>query len=1061
MQRYHALDFHLLRAPALPVDVWRDALDGADRERTRARLLRALADDPRVRHGLVAAGSGLLDGLAKLDGPAPGAGSGSGSGSGSGKGVRRVCSRALRYLTRMSTRPTPFGAFSGVALGTFGDTTTARLGRAALGEAHVRADTAWLLALVQRLEEDPRSLARLGVSVNAMAHRVGDRLVLPSSGVHGDASDRRAVRVRHTAPLTRIRALAPPAAPVPYAALVTALAEEFPAAGRERISAFVTELVGLGLLVTDLRPPVTEPRPEAYVLDRLTAAGVDHPAVAALREIVGLTGPAPYGDTDALRRLRAAQLALVPLHKGQPSQVDSALDLAAPALNRQIAAEVAEAVGCLAELGRAAPAGYDHLGAYHQAFMERYGSDALVPVLELLGAERGLDAPGGYLTPPRAMAVEQHVAEDAPHTARALVALAADAWRRGAGEVELTDEVLRRLLPPNDPGNIGRPDCPGLDAYVQIAADGPEAIDRGEWRAVLNPDGLGEGGRTFGRFGHLLGPDATGRLRAYARAREALEPDVVVAELAYLPANGRGANVAIRPAVHAYEIPVNVAPTAAPEQVIDLADIHVGAADEGLRLYSARLGRELVVVQNHMLSPYGAPNVCRFLLEVSRARYATPAGFGWGPVEGAPHLPRVVRGRVVVRAAEWNLYPAGAPRSADEVARWRRDLEVPRYVYLADDDNRLLLDLDHPLCVDELLAELGGGAGSGSGSGSGRVTLHEALPGPDSAWLRDGSGRGHLSEVVIPLIATTARESGSGLAPEEIRRKAAPAAHPAHLPGSAWSYLRLYAARDLHDEIAATELPSLLPQLLEAGADPDRWFYIRYADPDAHLRIRVRTAEPAGAPAAALPALLAWGEGLVRRGLAERLEVATYHPEISRYGGPAVHDAVEELFAANSDVSCQLLRLLWDEEEPGLEPEAVVIAAVDALYAQWGLGIRERLAAMPRPAQDAEARERYRKDRDYLCELLQPWERRPHPLGRAHHERLAAVLDAQAPAVRRAALAVAGAEAAGTLWGSRDAILASLAHMQVNRLLPMDRPAENRCYLVWGHVLNCLRGRPQ
>ncbi|MFG2711354.1 lantibiotic dehydratase [Streptomyces goshikiensis] len=1086
MQRYHALDFHLLRAPALPVDVWRDALDGADRERTRARLLRTLADDPRVRHGLVAAGSGLLDGMAKLDSAGPGPG----AGAGAGKEARRVHSRALRYLTRMSTRPTPFGAFSGVALGTFGDATTARLGATALGEAHVRADTAWLLALVQRVEGDPQSLARLGVSVNAMAHRVGDRLVLPSSGVHGDASDRRAVRVRHTAPLARIRALAPPAAPVPYATLVSELTEEFPAAGRERISAFVTELVGLGLLVTDLRPPVTEPRPEAYVLDRLTAAGVDHPAVAALREIAGLTGRAPYGDTDALRRLRTAQLALVPLHKGQPLQVDSALDLTAPALNRQIAAEVAEAVGCLAELGRVAPAGYDHLGAYHQAFMERYGTDALVPVLDLLGAERGLDAPNSYLTPPRAMVMNQHGAEDDPHTGRALVALAADAWRRGAGEVELTDEVLRRLLPPKAPdapdsaGLPGRRDCPGLDAYVQIAADRPEAIDRGEWRAVLNPDGLGEGGRTFGRFGHLLGPDATDRLRAYARAREALEPDVVVAELAYLPANGRGANVAIRPAVHAYEIPVNVAPTAAPEQVIDLADIHVGATDEGLRLYSARLGRELVVVQNHMLSPYGAPNVCRFLLEVSRARYATPSGFGWGPVEGAPHLPRVVRGRVVVRAAEWNLYPAGAqaapaaggpvpvPSSADAVARWRRDWAVPRYVYLADDDNRLLLDLDHPVCVDELLAELGGGAGSGSRSGSGRVTLHEALPGPDAAWLRDGSGRGHLSEVVIPLIATardaareTGRESGPGLAAEEIRRKAAPAAHPAHLPGSAWSYLKLYAARDLHDEIAANELPALLPRLRKAGADPDRWFYIRYADPDAHLRIRTRTAPTAAsgtAPSApsALPALLAWGEGLVSRGLAERLEVATYHPEVSRYGGPAVHDAVEELFAANSDVSCRLLRLLWDKE-PGLEPEAVVIAAVDALYAQWGLGIRERLAAMPRPAQDAEARERYRKDRDYLCELLQPWDRRPHPLGRAHHERLAAVLDAQAAAVRRAALAVAGAEAAGTLWGSRDAILASLAHMQVNRLLPIDRPAENRCYLVWGHVLNCLRGRPQ
>lgn len=1067
MPRYQALDFHLLRAPALPAAVWRDALAGGDPARTRVRL-RALADDPRVRHGLVAAGSGLLDGLARAGDTADGSDTG-------GKDTRRVHSSALRYLTRMSTRPTPFGAFSGVALGTFGDTTTARLGGTALASARVRADMGWLLALVQRLEQEPEVLARLGVSMNALAYQAGDRLVLPSSGVHGDAADRRSVRVRHTAPLAHIRRLAPPAAPVPYATLISELTDRFPEAGRDRITAFATELVGLGLLVTDLRPPVTEPGPETYVLDRLTAVGADHPAVEGIRQVVELTGRAAHGDTATLQRLRTAQRALVPGYAHQPFQVDSALGLTGTELHRRVADEVADAVGCLARLSQAAPTGYDHLAPYHQAFMERYGADALVPVLQLLSAERGLDAPNGYLNPPRAMVMTQTGSEDDPHTARALIALAADAWRRGAQEVELTDDVLGRLLPPDadgpGTGTGSRRVCPGVDAYVQIAADSARAIDDGEWRAVLNSDGLGEGGRTFGRFFHLLDPSVTERLRAYARAREALEPDVAVAELAYLPANGRGANVAIRPAVHDYEIPVNVAPSAAPDRVIDLADIHVGVTDDGFRLYSARLGRELVVVQNHMLSPLGAPNVCRFLLEVSRARYAVPTGFTWGPLEGAPHLPRVVRGRVVVRAAEWNLHPAGArtplgnapvppvpvPRTAAGVDAWRRTWGVPRHVYLADDDNRLLLDLDHPSCVDELLAVLR--------TATERVTLQEALPGPEQLWLRDGAGRGHLSEIVIPLLAgadapapddgAAADDAAAPVRPRttaaQIRLKADPAAHPGHLPGSAWSYLKLYSARDVHDEIAAGELPCLF----EEYAKPDRWFYIRYADPDPHLRIRTRTPDASG-----LEPLLAWGRDLVRRGLAERLEIATYHPEVSRYGGPAVYDHVEELFAANSAVSVELLRLLQDKET-GLAPEAVTLAAVDALYAQWGLDIRERLAAMPRPAEDKEARARYKKDRDYLCELLQPWDRRPHPLGRAHHERLAPVLDGQARAVRRAARAVADADAAGTLWGTRDAVLASLAHMQVNRLLPMDRPAENRCYLVWSHVLNCLRGRPR
>ncbi|MEV3989785.1 lantibiotic dehydratase [Streptomyces sp. NPDC049837] len=1026
MPRYDALDFCLLRAPALPVAAWHAALATPDGP------LRAPADDERVRHGLVAAGSGLLDGLAK---PA-----------GDDKSRRRVFSRALRYLTRMSTRPTPFGAFSGVAVGEFGDRTTAALARTAVAAARVRADMGWLLALIKRVESDPENLALLNVTMNAMAHQVGDRLVLPSSDVHGKA-DRRSVRVRATAALDHVRHVAK--APVPFARVVAELNERFPKAGPERTTAFVTELVELGLLVTDLRPAVTDPRPEEHVLGRLVAAGLPEATTAPLREVVELTRRATAGDTGTLERLRATQRALVPDYKAQPFQVDSRLGLTGTRLGAQVADEVAEAVGCLARLSVADPGGYEHLVPYHQAFLERYGSDALVPVLELLSPERGLDAPNGYMNPPRAMVMAQPGGSGSEHTARALVALAADAWHRGAEEVELTDAVLEGLLPPGPEDTGSRTTCPAVDAYVQIRAAGPEAIDEGRWRAVLNSDGLGEGGRTFGRFFHLFDASVTDRLRAYARAREALEPDVVFAELSYVPAHGRGANVAIRPAVHDHEIPVNVTASVAPEYVIDLADIHVGATDDGLRLYSARLGRELVVVQNHMLSPLGAPNACRFLLEVSRARYRIPAGFTWGPVEGAPYLPRVVRGRVVLRAAEWTLHPkdGDVPRTAGEVERWRRRWNVPRHVYLADDDNRLLLDLEHPACVAELLTDLRAATGA--------VTIQEALPGPadDELWLRDAEGRGYLSEVVIPLISV---HQEARTAAVDIARKADPAAHVSHLPGSAWSYLKLYAARDLHDEIAATELPVLVRDL-RGAVDLDRWFYIRYADPDPHLRIRVRTWSACQSGTAA-HTLLVWGESLVRRGLASRLELATYHPEISRYGGPAAYDAVERFFEANSEVSTELLRLVWDGE---LDPEAVTIAAVDALYAQWGLDVRERLAAMPRPAEDKEARERYKKDRDYLCELLAPWDRRPHPLGRAHHERLAAVLDRQADAVRRAAHAVAGAEAAGTLWGTRDAILASLAHMQVNRLLPMDRPAENRCYLVWGHVLGCLRGRPR
>ncbi|MFJ4975898.1 lantibiotic dehydratase C-terminal domain-containing protein [Streptomyces coeruleorubidus] len=68
---------------------------------------------------------------------------------------------------------------------------------------------------------------------------------------------------------------------------------------------------------------------------------------------------------------------------------------------------------------------------------------------------------------------------------------------------------------------------------------------------------------------------------------------------------------------------------------------------------------------------------------------------------------------------------------------------------------------------------------------------------------------------------------------------------------------------------------------------------------------------PSGAPtiryAAPRPLteLLAFGRHMVRRGLVGDLEIASYEPEVVRYGGPRVHDSIERLFEAGSDIALQ------------------------------------------------------------------------------------------------------------------------------------------------------------
>ncbi|MGW7407847.1 lantibiotic dehydratase [Streptomyces sp. NPDC054833] len=1011
MSRYVPADFYLLRSPALPVQTYLDFM--SDPEQTSDALLR-LAQDPEVRRAVFVASEGLADGLAHLERMSP-------------KSVARLHSRLWRYLTRMSTRPTPFGAFSGVAAGTFSERTTARLESPVIGGARVRADMAWILACIERFESDQEIWRGLGIVRNATAHVSGDRMVLPHADVYG-RSDRTSVRVRATPAVHTVLDTA--ATPVTYQEIIDALSAAFPEASAAAKESLVQRLWDLNFLTSDLRPPQTSARPEEYLLDRLAGVPQAADAVERLREVVELVRHAD--DPASFAQLRAAQEKLVPGYTGQTYQLDSTIDLRSDELNRSVADAAADTVDVLMRLSAATGPGNSHLARYREDFLERYGQGVRVPVLELLSPDQGLDAPESYTEPPRTAGPTGGIEpEDTSNYDRAVVEFVQRAWRDRSLEAELTDSWLDRLASEASPGPL----LPTMDLYLQLEAADRQAVDRGEWRAVVRADGLAHGGRTFGRFFDLLGDRLVDRLRDLARREEELQPHVVHAELAYLPTYGRAGNVAAHPGLRGYEIPVNTGPSVPADRVLPLDDILVGADDRRFHLWSRRLDREVVVTQHHMLSPLAAPNVARFLLEASQDGCVMPGGFHWGPVSHAAFLPRVTRGKVVLRPAEWRLDGRGLA----DLTAWRERWHVPRHVYLVEHDNRLLLDLDHPRCVTELREEV-------RRKGGAAVLLHEMLPDFTHHWLSDDTGRRYTEEIVVPVVAAgpeTVRRGGAGLQVEIPARR--------YVPGSEWSYIKLYAAFERHDEIIAGPLRELVAELRAQDA-MDRWFYIRYADPRPQLRIRVRSDRPE-----TLGRLGAWGKSVVDSGLAQDLAMDSYCPETLRYGGPDTFDAVERFFEANSDATAQLIA--ERVELPELTDEHLAMAAVDTLFHQWGVPLADRLDLLPGHVDDGTTRDDFRKRRDYLCELLLPWDRFTHDRGRDHRLWIAAALAPQEPAVRAAAAAVGEAVGRERLAVPFPHVLGSLAHMQVNRLLPVDRTREERCYGLLRHTLRALRGR--
>jgi lantibiotic biosynthesis protein len=433
-------------------------------------------------------------------------------------------------------------------------------------------------------------------------------------------------------------------------------------------------------------------------------------------------------------------------------------------------------------------------------------------------------------------------------------------------------------------------------------------LDLGRFLTVLGPNHWARAaGRNLGRFADILGSDALEALKEVSRRELEHAPEAIWAELVYLPRNLHSANVVVRPAVRDYEICLGVSPGVSSARVIPANEIVVGIREDRFYLRWLRQSREVRVRAGHMLNTRQAPELCQFLAEVEQDGVAQFSPFDWGPAAAFPFLPRVQAGRIVLRLAQRRTDSAVKISSFSERAsfasglrQWRDSWGVPRYVYAGTGDNRLLLDLEDADQIELLRDEIGR---LESNDGIEAITVQEALPGPEDLWLKGSRGL-YVHELVISLIRR-ARKTGS--------RPAALSTSPSHprrlrLPGSEWLFAKLYSPPSFQDDFVGGLLRDFVLDILGRNL-ATRWFYIRYSDPEPHLRLRFK-GEPRSLVGELLPALSAWAETLLAGGFCHRLSLDTYERELERYGGEAGIDIAEEIFCADSDATTELLALL-------------------------------------------------------------------------------------------------------------------------------------------------------
>ena len=188
--------------------------------------------------------------------------------------------------------------------------------------------------------------------------------------------------------------------------------------------------------------------------------------------------------------------------------------------------------------------------------------------------------------------------------------------------------------------------------------------------------------------------------------------------------------------------------------VIPIDELVIGTRDGRFYVRWPALSCDVTICAGHMLNVARAPTVCRLLSDIGRDRVVQLSSFGWGPASNFPFLPRVEFGRIVLRPAQWSIDAANLARNfsfdnaqnfSRSLANWRQAWNVPRHVYMSEQDNRLLLDLDNASHVEELRH-----AAKAVKSGA-RLTLEEVFPTLRDAWVR-GEGGHYMAEIVVSLV---------------------------------------------------------------------------------------------------------------------------------------------------------------------------------------------------------------------------------------------------------------------------------------------------------------------
>lgn len=932
----------------------------------------------------------------------------------------------FKYITRMASRATPFGLFSFVSFGRWCEKTSIEFDLSQV-KKRARPDMEWLIKVIDQISIE--ITPQLIVKRNPLLFESMGRIILPFSREQEKKKDQ--VSIRASALVRMILGEAQNSKKIDL--LIENILKRGPQFESEKVLGVIRTLLNEEILISNFLPNLLCEDAFQEFLEELEQdyKGSKIGSLCKVQQMLENYNTLSPGSGEAVFKMLKNEMNNL-VSADHLLQVDSFYPKEV-LLSQDVAKEATKVADFLWKLSFARK-NRPILENYHTAFIEKYGTTRLVPLLDLFDPHIGLGTPESYqMTGENQNAIQENVKfKEWLH----------EQWFQCVfqkkEEIILTEEVIQFFKTEIDEEKLPR----SFDLSMDIVSSNFEAINKGDFTLLFLPFfGASGGCASLGRFLVLFEENERHKVSQFIHAEEALEPGSIFIECSYFPSSARSANVAMHPNFRKWQL--NLGNNKEVQNCISLEQIFVGSTGKRFYFTFQEGGKELLFTVSNFLNPQFAPHILRFLRDACEERFNMPLPFSWGSLENMPYLPRVRYGKSILCSATWrptlSLIEAKENETSEAIAskfkNWAEKNKLPRYLYQAQSDNRLLLDRNCPLALQEIAQQL---------KKMHSISLVEKIS--MNEWVKSDQGS-HCNEFVIPFLrkkATSEKNYSPYSAIDSLTR--------IKIPLCEWIFAKLYISKDHESQFLVDYLNPFI-QHLTAQSGIEKWFFIRYRDPiGTHLRIRLKTTENG-----AFKAFSQWTESQLLQGHIKDIVFAVYDREVERYGGEALIDDCETLFQADSEVVLSLLRSIHIKKTNLPDYVIAALSLIDYLKA-FDLTIEEQIAFfshLEMPKKHLEGFRKWKSDITIGAQKILQMETQQEE-GKDSIENLLSAFKERKVAQSNMLLKARLLMKNGKLKNDWQSIMHSFLHMHCNRLLGIQSDLEQKAFLYAFNALTVL-----